>query len=162
MARITHFDHVGLTVSDLDVALDFFVSLGLELEGRMVMEGEFVDTVIGIPGSRSEIATLFLPEGGVAGRDGGRTKLELSCFLHPDHEPGSPHNLSTELGLRNVAFQVDDLHAVVERLADAGYGLVGGIGEWEDIWRMTYVRGPDGIIVALAQRLDGAGETSEI
>lgn len=162
MARITHFDHVGLTVSDLDVALDFFVSLGFELEGRMVMEGEFVDTVIGIPGSRSEIATLFLPEGGVAGRDDGRTKLELSCFLHPDHEPGSPHNLSTELGLRNVAFQVDDLHAVVERLADAGYGLVGGIGEWEDIWRMTYVRGPDGIIVALAQRLDGAGETSEI
>ena len=68
--------------------------------------------------------------------------------------------MSTELGLRNVAFQVDDLHAVVDRLTEAGYGLVGGIGEWEDVWRMTYVRGPDGIIVALAQRLDGAGETS--
>ena len=164
MARITHFDHVGLTVSDLDAALDFFASLGFELEGRMFMEGEFVDVVIGIPGSRSEIATLFLPEGGAGGRDGGRdggrTKLELSSFVHPDHEPGSPHNMSTELGLRNIAFQVDDLHAVVERLAEAGYGLVGGIGEWEDVWRMTYVRGPDGIIVALAQRLDGAGETS--
>ncbi|MFW5472983.1 VOC family protein [Knoellia sp. CPCC 206450] len=161
MARITHFDHVGLTVADLDAALDFFVSLGFELEGRMFMEGEFVDTVIGIPGSRSEIATLFLPEGGAGGRDGGRTKLELSRFVHPDHEPGSPQNMSTEVGLRNIAFQVDDLHAVVERLAEAGYGLVGGIGEWEDIWRMTYVRGPEGIIVALAQRLDGAAETSE-
>jgi len=162
MARITHFDHVGLTVADLDAALDFFASLGFELEGRMFMEGEFVDTVIGIPGSRSEIATLFLPEGGVAGgvagRDGGRTKLELSCFVHPNHEPGSPDNMSTELGLRNIAFQVDDLDAVVERLAADGYGLVGGIGEWEGIWRMTYVRGPDGIIVALAQRLDGSPE----
>ncbi|MDT0212398.1 VOC family protein [Rothia sp. ARF10] len=161
MARITHFDHVGLTVSDLDAALDFFVSLGFELEGRMFMEGEFVDTVIGIPGSRSEIATLFLPDDGEHGRDGARTKLELSRFVHPDHEPGSPDNMSTELGLRNIAFQVDDLDTVVDRLAEAGYGLVGGIGEWERIWRMTYVRGPDGIIVALAQRLDGAGEASE-
>ena len=124
----------------------FFVELGFEVEGRMVMEGEFVDTVIGIPNSRSEIVTLFLPEGG--------TKLELSSFTQPDHEPGSPRSMANELGLRNISFEVDDLQAIVDRLALDGYGLVGGIGQYEDMWRMAYVRGPEGIIVSLAQRID--------
>ena len=112
----------------------------------MFMEGEFVDTVIGIPDSRSEIVMLRPP--------GGGTGLELSSFIHPNHEPGSPDAMSTELGLRNVAFVVDDLQATVDRLAADGYGLVGGIGQHEHIWRMAYVRGPEGIIVALAQRID--------
>lgn len=139
------FDHVGITVADLDTVMTFFVGLGFEVEGRMFMEGEFVDTVIGIPNSRSEIVTLRLPDGG--------TKLELSSFIRPDHEPGSPAAMSNELGLRNIAFEVDDLQAIVDRLAADGYGLVGGIGRYEDIWRMAYVRGPEGIIVALAQRI---------
>lgn len=142
---IRHLDHVGITVSDLDAALDFFVGLGLEVEGRMDMEGEFVDTVTGIPGSRSEIAMLTQP--------GGGTKLELSAFAHPEHQPGNPAAMSTELGLRNIAFEVEDLHGMVDRLAAQGFSLVGGIGEWQDQWRMTYVRGPEGIIVALAERL---------
>jgi len=146
MARIRRFDHVGITVADLDRVMAFFVELGLEVEGRMFMEGEFVDTVIGIANSRSEIVTLMLPDGG--------TKLELSSFVRPDHEPGSPRSMSNELGLRNIAFEVDDLGAVVDRLAADGYGLVGGIGEYEDMWRMAYVRGPEGIIVSLAQRID--------
>src|SRR6059058_2550353 len=108
MARIQSFDHVGITVADLDAAIAFFVGLGLELEGRMVMEGEFVDTVIGIPDSRSEIAMLRAPNGG--------TGLELSTFIRPDHQPGSPAAMSTELGLRNVAFVVDDLQAAVDQL----------------------------------------------
>jgi catechol 2,3-dioxygenase-like lactoylglutathione lyase family enzyme len=140
------FDHVGITVADLDTVAAFFVALGLEVEGRMFMEGEFVDTVIGIPNSRSEIMTLRPPDGG--------TKLELSSFIRPDHEPGSPKAMSTELGLRNVSFEVDDLQAFVDRLAADGYGLVGGIGQYEDVWRMAYVRGPEGIIVSLAQRID--------
>ena len=98
------FDHVGITVSDLDAATAFFVGLGLEVEGRMAMEGEFVDTVIGIPGSQSEIVMLRLP-------GGGGTKLELSAFIRPEHEPGSPDAMSTELGLRNVCFEVDDIEA---------------------------------------------------
>jgi catechol 2,3-dioxygenase-like lactoylglutathione lyase family enzyme len=146
MSPITRFDHVGITVADLDMVTAFFVGLGLEIEGRMVMEGEFVDTVIGIPDSRSEIVTLRLPDGG--------TKLELSTFLQPDHEPGSPNAMPTELGLRNVTFEVDDLQVIVDRLAADGYGLVGGIGQYEDIWRMAYVRGPEGIIVSLAERID--------
>jgi len=143
---VRSFDHVGITVADLDAAAAFFVALGFEVEGRMLMEGEFVDTVIGIPNSRSEILTLVPPDGG--------TRLELSSFISPDHQPGSPASMSTELGLRNVAFVVDDLQAEVDRLAADGYGLIGGIGQYEDIWRMAYVRGPDGIIVALAQRID--------
>jgi catechol 2,3-dioxygenase-like lactoylglutathione lyase family enzyme len=146
MSRIQSFDHVGITVADLDAAIAFFVGLGLELEGRMFMEGEFVDTVIGIPDSRSEIVMLRPP--------GGGTGLELSSFIQPDLEPGSPNAMSTELGLRNVMFEVDELDAILDRLAADGYGLVGGIGQYEQIWRMAYVRGPEGIIVALAQRID--------
>jgi catechol 2,3-dioxygenase-like lactoylglutathione lyase family enzyme len=146
MAGIQRFDHVGITVADLDAAIAFFVGLGLELEGRMSMEGEFVDTVIGIPDSRSEIAMLRAPDGGAG--------LELSTFHRPDHQPGNPAAMSTELGLRNVAFQVDDLKAIVDRLGADGYALVGGIGQYEQMWLMAYVRGPEGIIVALAQRID--------
>jgi len=146
VSTIRRFDHVGITVADIDRATAFFVGLGLKVEGRTFLEGEFVDTVIGIPNSRSEIVTLRPPDGG--------TGLELSRFVRPDHEPGSPDAMSTELGLRNVMFEVDDLQAVVDRLAADGYGLVGGIGQYEDMWRMAYVRGPEGIIVALAQRID--------
>jgi catechol 2,3-dioxygenase-like lactoylglutathione lyase family enzyme len=146
MAGIKRFDHVGITVADLDTVMAFFVELGLEVEGRMFLEGEFVDTVIGIANSRSEIVTLRLPD--------GDTKLELSSFVRPDHEPGSPRSMSNELGLRNIAFEVDDLQAIVDRLAADGYGLVGGIGQYEDMWRMAYVRGPEGMIVSLAQRID--------
>lgn len=143
---IRRFDHVGITVRDLDAVTAFFVGLGFEIEGRMPMEGEFVDTVIGIPDSRSEIVMLRLP--------GGGTGLELSSFTRPEHEPGSPNAMSTELGLRNVAFEVDDLQAILDRLAADGYGLVGGVGQYEQMWRMAYVRGPEGIIVSLAQRID--------
>ena len=82
MSHVRRFDHVGITVADLDRATAFFVGLGLEVEGRMFMEGEFVDTVIGIPDSRSEIVMLRPPGGGAG--------LELSSFIRPDHQPGSP------------------------------------------------------------------------
>ena len=145
MAFVRSFDHVGITVADLDAVTEFFVGLGLEVEGRTFLEGEFVDTVCGIPDSRTEMVMLRPP--------GDGTRLELSSFVRPDHLPGSPTAMSNELGLRNVAFEVDDLQAAVDWAAAQGYGLVGGIGEFEGVWRMTYVRGPEGIIVALAQRL---------
>jgi catechol 2,3-dioxygenase-like lactoylglutathione lyase family enzyme len=145
MAHVRGFDHVGITVADLEEATAFFVRLGLQVEGRMFMEGEFVDTVIGIPDSRSQIVMLRPPDGG--------TGLELSSFDRPEHQPGSHAAMSTELGLRNVAFEVDDLQAAVDQLAADGYGLVGGIGQYEHVWRMAYVRGPEGIIVALAERI---------
>ncbi|HEX3087093.1 MAG TPA: VOC family protein [Ilumatobacteraceae bacterium] len=145
MGQLRAFDHVGITVSDLDVATAFFVGLGLEVEGRTFIEGQFIDTVCGIPDSRTEIVMLRPP--------GGGTAVELSSFIRPDHVPGSPTAMANELGLRSVAFEVDDLRAVVDRLAADGYGLIGGIGQHENTWLMAYVRGPDGITVALAERL---------
>jgi catechol 2,3-dioxygenase-like lactoylglutathione lyase family enzyme len=150
MPQIRRFDHIGITVADLEAVTAFFVGLGLEVEGGpMFIEGEFVDTVIGIPGSRSEIVMLRPPDGG--------TRLELSSFVRPDHEPGSPTAMANELGLRNVAFEVEDLQAAVDGLAADGYGLVGGIGEYEHTWRMAYVRGPEGIIVSLAEHIGLGG-----
>jgi catechol 2,3-dioxygenase-like lactoylglutathione lyase family enzyme len=139
------FDHIGITVADLDAAKAFFVGLGLEAEGTAFVEGEFIDTVCGIPDSRTEIVMLRPP--------GGGTAVELSSFVRPDPEPGSPTAMANELGLRSVAFEVDDLRAEVDRLAGDGYGLVGGVGRYENMWLMAYVRGPEGIIVALAERL---------
>ncbi len=145
MSHIRRFDHAGITVADLDGATAFFVGLGLEVAGtRMFVEGEFLDTVIGIPNSRTEIVMLRAPDGG--------TTLELSSFERPDHEPGSASAMANELGLRNVAFEVADLHAALDRLATDGYTLVGGVGQYENMWRMAYVRGPEGIIVSLAER----------
>ncbi|GAA1251702.1 VOC family protein [Oryzihumus leptocrescens] len=144
MARI-RFDHVGITVSDLESVTAFFVGLGLEVEGSMFVEGEFIDTVIGIPDSRTQIVMLRPP--------GGGTAIELSSFVRPDHEPGSSNAMANELGLRNVCFEVDDLQSTVDGLAEDGYGLVGGIGQHEDTWRMAYVRGPEGIVVSLAERM---------
>src|SRR5205085_3845871 len=86
MSHIRRFDHVGITVADLDTATAFFVGLGLEVEGQMFMEGEFVDTVIGMPGSQSQIVTLRPPDGGAG--------IELSSFVSPEHEPGSPAAMS--------------------------------------------------------------------
>lgn len=146
MARIKRFDHVGITVRDLDRATAFFVGMGLEMEGRTFVEGEFIDTVTGIPDSRSEIVMLRVPDGGTA--------VELSRFIRPEPRPVAPVAMANELGLRSVAFEVDDLPAEVDRLAEEGFGLVGGIGEYEGVWRMAYVRGPEGIIVALAERID--------
>lgn len=145
MGSIKRFDHVGITVADLEWAIRFFVTLGLEVEGRTVVEGDFIDTVTGIPDSCSEIVMLGAPGGGAS--------VELSQFARPAAMPGDPTAMANTLGLRSVAFEVDDLDTLVARLAGEGYGLVGGIGEYEGAWRMTYVRGPDGIIVALAQRV---------
>lgn len=146
MPHIKNFDHVGITVADLDTVTKFFLALGCEVEGRMFVEGEFIDTVIGLPNARSEIVMLQTPNNG--------TRLELARFVRPDHIPGSPNAMANELGIRNLGFEVDDVQAVVDLVANDGYGLVGGIGDYEGVWRMAHVRGPEGLVVSVAQRLD--------
>ena len=146
MSRIRRFDHVGITVADLDVVSAFFVELGFEVEGRTFLQGEFLDTVIGIPDARTEMVMLRPPDDG--------TRLELTRFIRPDHEPGSPAAMANELGLSNVSFEVGDLHAILDRLAADGYDVIGGVGEHEHVWRMASVRGPEGIIVNLAERIE--------
>jgi len=111
MTFVRRFDHVGITVADLDRATAFFVSLGLEVEGTGSVEGEFVETVCGIPGAHCEIAMLRPPDGG--------SRLELASFITPDHLPGTPAAMPNELGLRNVSFQVDDLDSALDRLDSA-------------------------------------------
>jgi catechol 2,3-dioxygenase-like lactoylglutathione lyase family enzyme len=146
MSPIRSFDHVGITVRDLDKVTAFFVRLGFETEGRTALEGDFLDTVVGMPNWRTEIVMLRLHHGG--------TGLELSRFIRPDDEHGSPEPRHNELGLRNLTFEVDDLQAILDRLAADGQHLVGGVGQYEGIWSMASVRGPEGFIVNLAQRID--------
>lgn len=145
MTHIKRFDHVGLTVSDIEVATAFFVALGLEVEGSTLLQGEFLDTVCGMQDACTEIAMLRAPDGSV--------RLELARFLRPDCTPGSPAAKANDLGLRNVAFEVGDLAAVLEWAASQGYRLIGGVGEYQGAWRMAHLRGPDGIVVSLSERI---------
>ena len=145
MPRVKAFDHVGITVDDLDAGAAFFASLGMEVKGRQFLEGEFLDTVVGIPDARTEILMMGLPDGG--------TTIELATFLRPPNQPRERVHMSNDVGVGNLAFEVDDVDALVEQLAAEGYPLIGGIGEYEGQWRMCSVRGPGGTIVSLAQRL---------
>lgn len=145
-------DHIGVVVKDLDAATDFFLALGFELEGRAEVSGEFVDRVIGLYGVRSEIAMLVPPDGG--------SKLELSKFLRAgDVEPPqiAPSN---RLGLRHFAVEVDDLAASLATVRERGFDLVGEVQDYEDVFRLCYVRGPEGLIVELAERLNRQGDIS--
>ena len=145
MSHIKRFDHVGVTVEDLDRATAFFVKLGLEVEGRTFVEGDFIDTVIDIPDSRTEIVMLTCP--------GGGSSVELSSFVRPDPVPGSPTAMANELGLRSLGFEVHDIEAAVAAVAEDGYGLIGAVGQYEGIWKQAYIRGPEGIIVSVAERI---------
>lgn len=145
MTYVRRFDHIGITVADLAAVTAFFVGLGLEVEGTGSVEGEFVETVCGIPGAHCEIVMLKPP--------GGGSRLELSRFITPDHVSGSPAAMANELGLRNVSFEVGDLQTAVDAVAAEGYGLVGGIGEYQGSVRMAYVRGPEGIVVSLFEQI---------
>jgi catechol 2,3-dioxygenase-like lactoylglutathione lyase family enzyme len=146
MGPIRRFDHVGITVDDLEAVKAFFVALGLEPDGEsQIVEGEFVSTVVGIDDVRVEVVMLQAP--------GGGTKLELSTFLNPVERRAPQALQANEPGLRNICFEVEDLHAIVDRMRAKGFELVGGVADYEDAYRMCYVRGPEGIIVSLVQNI---------
>lgn len=143
-SSLPRLDHVNLTVADLPRTVSFFTSLGLELAERMTLEGEFLDTVVGLHDARTETVWLRPPGGGGA--------LEVSRYDRPGHVltvPAPPH----AVGLRAVCLEITDLRATVARLDDEGYALVGDVGEHEGTWLMAYVRGPEGIIVSLTERI---------
>jgi catechol 2,3-dioxygenase-like lactoylglutathione lyase family enzyme len=137
---IQRMDHVGVVVEDLAGAIDFFVELGLELEGRWEAEGGLVDRVVGLEGVRADCAMLQTPD--------GHSRLELSKFHSPPAAGGDGYAPSNAPGIRHLTFAVDDLDAAVE-----GLELVGEIENYEDIYRLCYVRGPEGIIVELAEKI---------
>ena len=143
---IQRMDHVSVVVDDLEAAIAFFVELGMEVEGRAPIEGREVDRLNAIDGIRVDIAMLRTPDG-----DG---RLELTKFHAPAAISAQPENAPPNtLGLRSVMFAVDDIDATVAGLRAHGAELVGEVGQFGDSYRLCYVRGPAGIIVALAEQL---------
>lgn len=143
---IQRLDHVSVVVDDLEAAKAFFVELGMELEGEAPIEGNSVDRLNGLDGVRVNIAMMRTPD--------GHGKLELTKFHFPTAISPEPKNaLGNTLGLRSIMFAVDDIDATVAGLQAHGAELVGEMVEYEDSYRLCYVRGPAGIIVALAQQL---------
>ena len=143
---LTRIDNVGVVVEDLDATIAFFEELGLEVEGRTTVEGDGVDRVVGLQGTRSDIAMMRTPD--------GHGRLELSRFRHPPAVGPDPRSEPVNTrGMGRIMFNVDDIDDVVERLQALGGELVGEIVQYEDAYRLCYLRGPEGIIVALAQEL---------
>ena len=142
---IKRMDNVGIVVEDLDATIDFFRDLGLELEGRAMIEGEWAGRVTGLGDQHVEIAMMRTPD--------GHSRLELSRFLRPaviaDHR-NAPVNA---LGYLRVMFAVDDLDATLERIRPRGAALVGEIVDYEGVYRLCYIRGPEGLLIGLAQEL---------
>ena len=142
---VQRMDHVGIVVDDLAAATAFFVELGLELHGEGVVEGGWVDRVVGLQGVRAEIAMLETPD--------GHGRVELAKFLAPAGRGGDRVAPPNAPGIRHLSFAVDDLDAAIGGLRVHGAELVGEVERYEDIYRLCYVRGPEGIIVELAERV---------
>jgi catechol 2,3-dioxygenase-like lactoylglutathione lyase family enzyme len=138
-------DNVGIVVEDLDAAVSFFAELGLELEGRATIEGEWAGRVTGLGDQRVEMAMMRTPD--------GHSRLELSRFLTPppvaDHR-NAPVNA---LGYLRVMFAVDDLDATLDRLGKHGAQLVGEVVQYKDVYRLCYIRAPDGLLIGLAEQI---------
>jgi catechol 2,3-dioxygenase-like lactoylglutathione lyase family enzyme len=139
-------DNVLLVVDDLEAAIAFFAALGLEVEGKATVEGPSVDRLVGLEGVRSDIAMMRTPD--------GHGRIELDKFHTPPAVRAEPEDAPVNaLGIRRIMFAVDDIDAVLARLRTHGGELVGEVVQYEDSHRLCYVRGPEGIIVALAQQL---------
>ncbi|MDQ3785803.1 MAG: VOC family protein [Actinomycetota bacterium] len=142
---VVRMDNVGIVVEDLDAAVAFFVELGLELEGRMPVEDEWAARVVGIDGARSEVAMVRTPD--------GTSKLELMRYRQPAAVgAGQPSPVNT-LGLHRLMFAVDYLEDVLARLRPHGAELVGEVVRFEDMFLLCYIRGPEGIVIGLAEQL---------
>ena len=143
---IQRMDHVSVVVGDLEAAIAFFVELGMELEGEAPIEGPSVDRLNGLDGVRVNIAMMRTPD--------GHGRLELTKFHSPTAISTEPANaLGNTLGIRSIMFTIDDIDATVSDLLARGAELVGEVVQYEDSYRLCYVRGPEGIIVALAEQL---------
>jgi catechol 2,3-dioxygenase-like lactoylglutathione lyase family enzyme len=142
---VKRMDNVGIVVEDIDAAIAFFTELGLKLEGRAPIEGDWADGVTGLRGMRVEIAMMRTPD--------GHGRLELSRFLAPpviaDHR-SAPVN---SLGYLRVMFTVDDIDKTLARLSKRGAKVVGKVVQYEDTYRLCYIRGPEGLLIGLAQEL---------
>ena len=143
---LKRMDNVLIVVDDLEAAKAFFFELGMELEGEMLLEGPWVDRVVGLENVRSEIAMMRTPD--------GHGRVELSKFHAPAAVRVEPKNApANTLGIRRIMFAVDDIEDVVARLRAHGAELVGEVTQYEDKYRLCFIRGPEGIILGLAEEL---------
>ena len=143
---IQRMDNVGIVVEDLDAAIAFFTELGMEPEGEAQIEGPWADRTVGLAGVRSDIAMMRTPD--------GHSKLELTKYHRPEAiDATPPHPPPNTLGLHRVMFAVDDIEDVVGRLGTHGAELLGEVAQYQDSYRLCYLRGPAGIIIALAEQL---------
>jgi len=144
-SALLRMDNVGIVVEDLKAAIAFFVELVLELEGETTVEGQWVDRVVGLNGVRSDMVMMRTPD--------GHSRLELSKFQKPTAISAEPNIPVNTLGIRRIMFAVTDIDDVVTRLKKHGSELVGEVAQYEDMYRLCYLRGPEGIMVALAEQL---------
>jgi catechol 2,3-dioxygenase-like lactoylglutathione lyase family enzyme len=142
---IQRMEHVGINVADLASAKEFFLALGLTLQGEATVEGDLVDRVVALEGVRSDIAMMETPD--------GHGRLELVKFHAPSSPDGDPRAPANAPGIRHLTFAVDDVDAAVASVRAHGGELVGEVENYEDIYRLCYVRGPEGIIIELAERI---------
>jgi catechol 2,3-dioxygenase-like lactoylglutathione lyase family enzyme len=142
---LKRMDNVGIVVEDLGETIEFFHELGLELEGRATIEGEWAGRVTGLAHQRVEIAMMRTPD--------GHSRLELSRFLAPDVVADHRNAPVNALGYLRVMFAVDDIDETLERLRRRGAQLVGEVVRYKDIYRLCYIRGPEGVLIGLAQEL---------
>ena len=143
---VQRMDNVGIVVDDLAAAIAFFVELGLKVEGEMQVEGRWVDRVVGLDAVQVDVAMLRTPD--------GHSRLELMKFQRPAAISAEPKNApANTLGIRRLMFAVEDIDDVVARLQAHGAELVGEVEQYEDRYRLCYLRGPEGIIIALAEQL---------
>jgi catechol 2,3-dioxygenase-like lactoylglutathione lyase family enzyme len=138
-------DNIGIVVEDLDAAIEFFIELGLELEGRAPIEGDWAEGVTGLHGMRVELAMMRTPD--------GHGRLELSRFLAPPVVADHRHAPVNALGYLRVMFTVEDLDDTLARLRNHGADLVGNVARYGDTYRLCYIRGPEGVLIGLAEEL---------
>lgn len=143
--KINRIDHIGIIVNDLPAAKAFFLDLGLELMGEAKVEGAWVERIIGLQDVKEDVAMLRTPD--------GEANIELVKFHTPTDENGIQHPLANTLGIRHIAFAVEDLDAIVAKMKQNGAALVGEIQTYEDTYKLCYIRGPEGIILELAEQL---------
>ncbi|MDQ3724985.1 MAG: VOC family protein [Actinomycetota bacterium] len=143
---IQRMDNVLIVVDDLEATKAFFTELGMELEGETTVEGDWVGRVVGLDDVRADIAMMRTPD--------GHSRVELSKFHTPPAVRAEPEDApANALGIRRLMFAVDDLDDVVARLRTHGAELVGEIAQYEDAYRLCFIRGPEGIIIGLAEQL---------
>jgi catechol 2,3-dioxygenase-like lactoylglutathione lyase family enzyme len=143
--KILRTDHVGIVVNDLPAAKAFFLDLGLEVQGEGEVEGEWVERIIGLRDVKNDIVMLQTPD--------GKRAVELIKFYKPLDEKGIQPALANTLGIRHVAFGVEDIESIVAKLEKKGTELVGEIVNYQNLYKLCYVRGPEGIIIELAEKI---------